>query len=743
MRLILKYIKPYSLLVVIAIILLFCQSMSDLTLPNLMSDIVDTGVMKNGVEDIAPSEISKEGYSFMKLFMSEEDGKIFDSAYKYEQTEGEGKSGYFELVETDEDKIGEVDSIFGRSAMVLVNYMKELSNQNPNVSEGQQEQAGSGAEAKDLDVSEIDLNGFYAMYDGILAQKQMGALDGFIKDSEKYDSMLPDQMGNAITRLFYEERGIDLEERQSDYIANTGLKMLAVTFLGIVAAIIVGFISAKIGAAVGQKMRRDVFAKVESFSNAEFDKFSTASLITRTTNDVQQVQMLITMGLRLMCYAPILGIGGVIMAVNKSSSLSWIIAVAVIVLLGLILIVISLALPKFKVVQKLVDKINLVSRENLSGMLVIRAFGNEKYEEDRFNDVNRELANTNQFIQRVMAFIMPAMMIVMNGVSLAIIWVGAHAISESSLQVGAMMAFIQYTMQIIMAFLMLAMMFIMIPRASVSLVRIKEVLDTELTIEEVDEKKAGHINSERVTVEFKNVFFKYANAEDDVLENITLIANPGETTAFIGSTGSGKSTIINLIPRFYDVTRGSIEFNGVNIKDIAQNELRENIGYVPQKGVLFTGTIESNIKYGKENAAEEEILKAIEVAQATDFVEGMEEKTATEIAQGGSNVSGGQKQRLSIARALVKNPPVYIFDDSFSALDFKTDASLRRALKQYTSNATVFIVAQRVSTIMDAEQIVVLDEGKIVGIGKHKELLVSCETYREIAESQLSKGELA
>lgn len=459
--------------------------------------------------------------------------------------------------------------------------------------------------------------------------------------------------------------------------------------------------------------------------------------------------MLIGMGVRMMCYAPIMGIGGIIFAVNKSVSLSWIIAVAVIILLGLIAIIFSIALPKFKSLQKLIDRLNLVSRENLGGMMVIRAFGNEGYEENRFEKANSELSKTNRFVQRTMAFMMPAMMLIMNCVTLVIVWSGSHAIADSTLQIGDMLAFMQYAMQIIMAFLMIAMMFIMVPRASVSAVRIREVLDTKLEINDKkntvslveDAKKNGTNVKGRVV--FRDVSFRYNNAESDVLENINFTAKPGETTAFIGSTGSGKSTLINLVPRFYDVTKGSIEIDGVDIRDLKQEELRDLIGYVPQKGVLFTGDIESNIRYGKDHAEISEIEKAIEVAQAKDFVDSTEEGLKTSIAQGGTNVSGGQKQRLSIARALVKKPPIYIFDDSFSALDFKTDSALRAALKKFTSDATVLIVAQRVSTIMTAEQIIVLDEGKVVGIGTHKELLANCKEYQEIAESQLSKEELA
>ncbi|MEG2633343.1 MAG: ABC transporter ATP-binding protein, partial [Oscillospiraceae bacterium] len=490
-------------------------------------------------------------------------------------------------------------------------------------------------------------------------------------------------------------------------------------------------------------MRHDVFSKVESFSNAEFDKFSTASLITRTTNDVNQIQMLAIMGLRMMMYAPIMGIGGAFMALNKSMSLSWIIALAVVVLIGFVAVMFSIAVPKFNILQKMIDKLNLVSRESLSGMMVIRAFGNERHEEQRFDAANDDLTKTNRFVHRAMSLMMPFMNLLMNVVMLLIVWVGAREISQSTLQIGDMMAFMQYAMQIIMSFLMIAMMFIMVPRAAVSAKRINEVLNTENEI--VDSNQPKHISKSNGgrTVEFKDVSFRYENAEDDVLTDINFIAKPGQTTALIGSTGSGKSTVINLIPRFYDVTQGSIELDGIDIREIPQKELRNEIGFIPQKGTLFSGTVKSNIMFGGDNISDNEINKAIEIAQASDFVSNLEEGIDSPIAQGGDNVSGGQKQRLAIARALAKNAPIYIFDDSFSALDFKTDAALRKELAKSTGGSTVIIVAQRVSTIMNADNIIVMNDGIIVGQGTHRELLANCDTYREIAESQLSKEELA
>ena len=491
---------------------------------------------------------------------------------------------------------------------------------------------------------------------------------------------------------------------------------------------------------MGRRLRHDLFAKVESFSNGEFDRFSTASLITRTTNDVQQIQMLITMGVRMICYAPIMGIGGIIFAVGKSVSLSWLIAAAVVVLIGLIAVALAVALPKFKSLQKLIDRLNLVSREGLSGMMVVRAFGNEGYEERRFDKANRDLMETTRFVQRVMSGMIPAMMFVMNLLSILIVWVGGHAIAESTLQIGDMMAFIQYAMQIISAFLMIAMMFIMVPRASVSAGRILEVLDAPLAIQ--DPEKPEALSNPKGLVEFKDVSFRYGGAEHNVLEHISFVAKPGETTAFIGATGSGKSTLVNLLPRFYDVTGGSITIDGVDVRSLSQHRLRELIGYAPQKGMLFSGTVAENLRYGKEDADEEELKAALSTAQALGFVERMDEGIQSPISQGGTNVSGGQRQRLSIARALTRKAPIYIFDDSFSALDFKTDAALRKALAKDTAQATVLLVAQRVSTIMHAQQIIVLDQGRMVGKGTHQELLKTCPEYREIAESQLQKEEL-
>jgi ATP-binding cassette subfamily B protein len=517
--------------------------------------------------------------------------------------------------------------------------------------------------------------------------------------------------------------------------------MLLIALIGGAATVSVSFISSKISAGVARNLRADVFTKISGFANAEFDKFSTASLITRSTNDITQVQMLLMFGIRIICYSPIMAVGGVVMALRKSASMSWIIAAACILLLGMIMITFAIAMPKFKMVQKLVDRLNLVARENLSGMMVIRAFGTQEHELNRFDEANTDVTKINLFINRVMATMMPLIMLVMNAVSIVIVWVGARQIADSNIQVGDMIAFMQYAMQIMMSFLMLSMMFIIAPRAAVSCQRIAEILDTETSIKDPENPK-GFDPAKKGVVEFRNVGFRYHGAESNALEDLSFTALPGQTTAIIGSTGSGKSTAANLILRFYDVTQGEILVSGASVRDVTQHDLRRVIGYVPQKGVLLTGTIESNLKYGSPDVSSEAIEQSVEAAQAMEFINEKPERFADPIAQGGSNISGGQKQRLSIARALVKNPDVFIFDDSFSALDFKTDAELRRAIKEHTAESAVIVIAQRVGTIMDADQILVLDKGKIVGRGTHGELLKTCPEYLEIASSQLTGEEL-
>ncbi|PZD95032.1 ABC transporter ATP-binding protein [Paenibacillus sambharensis] len=751
MKLIMRYLKPFALTLVISITFLFVQALCELQLPNLMSDMVNKGIQAGGVEQGAPEAISEQGMKLLQLYMNEQDAAAMSAGYNLvkagsaeaadaaEEYPSAREKDIYVRVDQSASAGERTDALYTKAVSALALSLQSMQGGQDAQNSGSSDLPGSSDSSQIA--PEIKMEELYPLLPLLGEMKAAGALDAHIAAADAEESLAGAQIAVTFTRAFYSELGVELGDLQSSYIIRKGIQMGAVTLLSVLAAIAVGWFAAKIGTTVAARMRRDVFEKVGQFSNAEYDKFSTASLITRTTNDIQQIQQLVMMSIRMIFYAPIIGIGGIILAVNSSLSMSWIIAVAVVSIIGLILTVFALALPKFKILQQLIDKLNLVSRENLSGMMVIRAFGNERFEEQRFERANDNLRLTNRFVQRIMAFMFPAMMLIMNLITLLIVWVGARSIAASELQIGSMIAFMQYAMIIIMSFLMISIVFIMVPRAFASAARIQEVLDTELTIRDSGQVKP--ISSGRGMIEFKDVSFRYHNAEEDVLKHISFTARPGETTAFIGTTGAGKSTLINLIPRFYDVTEGQITFDGTDIRELSQQELRSRIGYVPQKGILFSGDIASNVRYGRDSADEAEIREALEIAQATSFVDRMEDGMQTAISQGGTNVSGGQRQRLSIARALIKKAPVYIFDDSFSALDLKTDAALRKALKRYTSDAAVLIVAQRVSTIMNAEQIIVLDKGQIVGRGTHQELLDSCSEYREIAESQLSKEELA
>ncbi|GAB4506017.1 MAG: ABC transporter ATP-binding protein [Anaerolineales bacterium] len=740
-----RYLKPYVAFILLVIALLFVQANADLALPDYMSRIVNYGIQQGGVESAVPDAIRQSEMNKVVLFMTAEDKALVLSHYTLVDKESPDYERYLKQYPTlatepvyvlnriDKAQREALKPIMGK-ALVVVSGIEQII--------ADPSKAAAMGQTLGFDLSKLPPGVDLFALLGRLPQSQLAQMTAAIQErfAALGESMI-NQMAVRAVKAEYDALGVDTSKLQTNYILRTGGSMLLISLLSITCAIIVGFLASRTAAGLARDLRREVFRRVVSFGGAEFDKFSTASLITRSTNDVTQVQMVVMLMMRMVFYAPIIGVGGVIRAIDKSANMWWIIAVAVLVLLGLIMTVFSIALPKFKAIQKLVDRLNLVVRENLSGMLVIRAFNKQQVEEARFDDANRDLTRTSLFVNRVMVVMMPVMMLVMNGLSLTIIWVGSHQVAASTMQVGDMMAFLQYAMQIVFAFLMLTMMFIFLPRASVSGDRIADVLETQPSIRDPEQPKSFKEPFEG-TVEFCHVHFRYPNALEDVLHDISFVAKPGQTTAFIGSTGSGKSTIINLIPRFYDVTSGAIYVDGLDIREVRQSDLRDKIGYIPQRGILFSGTIESNLRYADEDASEEAIRQAVEIAQAEEFVFATPEGLATEIAQGGANVSGGQKQRLSIARALVKKPPIYIFDDSFSALDFKTDAALRRALKEITRDSTVLIVTQRVSTVMNADQIIVLDEGRIVGKGTHRELLETCEVYREIAQSQLGKEEL-
>ncbi len=726
MKHVLKILKKYSFYIILVFALLFMQANCDLTLPEYTSDIVNIGIQQNGIESPIPEVIREEEYNKLLLFMDSESQEKVNNSYTLISNDNKEYLSIYPLLEEENLYVLTNESEELRSIITLPMIMVYSTSQ----------------ESFDPTSFGMQIPDGMNIFDMLKAMDQESHNQFIDKLEENYSTdtvSLLEQTAIVYLKNEYSKIGIDVETMQLSYIATTGLKMLALALTSMVLTIASVFLTSRIAAFFSRDLRSKVVNKVMTYSNTEFESFSTASLITRSTNDIQQIQMLIVMLLRIVFFAPIMGIGA--LAKVSGNDMSWIIALAVVTIIGFVIILFSIAMPKFNKVQKLIDKVNLVSREILSGIPVIRAFGTEKHEEKRFDDANKNLMNVNLFVNRVMTIMMPSMMFIMNGVSVLIVWVGASKIDAGTLQVGTLIAFITYTMQIIMSFLMISMVSIMVPRAFVSLKRIGEVLDKDTSIKQID--KPLKFNEElKGVVEFKDVYFRYPDAEEDVLQNISFKAMPGTTTAFIGSTGSGKSTLINLIPRFFDVTGGKILIDGIDIRKANIEKLRDKIGYVPQKGMLFSGTIESNIAFGLDKFDYEKITKAAEISQSLEFIENKKDKFKSEISQGGTNVSGGQRQRLAIARAIATDPEIYIFDDSFSALDYKTDAKLRKELVKYTKNSTIFIVAQRISTVMQADQIVVLDKGHIVGIGRHKELLKSCEIYQEIAYSQLSKEEL-
>ena len=728
-----RYLKPFIVSILIVIGLLYVQAQTELALPDYMSKIITNGIQAGGFEDAVMDVCSKDTYDLMRVFMSEEDQKTLDEHYTLVESQN-----------IDEATLKKYPDAKGKDIYVLNDKADRTALNHIMVKPLLLATGIQTSEQAEQMLSQLPEGVTLAQAIEMMPKEQLAEMTDGI--DEKFDTLGESSMTIAASngvKMEYKTLGRDTDAVQNNYILKIGGMMLGIALLGSAAAITVGYFSSRIGAGVSRKLRQDVFNKVQHFSTTEFNKFSTASLITRTTNDIQQIQMVVVMCLRVIVYSPIIGFGALIKVLNSANSMAWIIGVVLVILFGVIITTFMIVLPKFTIVQKLVDKLNLVMRENLSGMLVIRAFGNEKHAEERFDEANKNTWKVNLFVNRVMNTVMPIMMLVMNCVSLAIVWFGAKQIDLGTLAIGDMMAFMQYSMQIIMSFVMISMIMIMIPRAAVAAKRVNEVLEMEPSIE--DPKEPKHFDeNKKGYVEFKNVSFSYPDAAEHVLSNISFTAKPGETTAFIGSTGSGKSTLIQLVPRFYDVTEGEVLIDGINVKDVTQHDLREKIGLVPQTGVLFSGTIGSNIRYGNPSATDEELDVISEIAQATEFIASKEEKYETPIAQGGTNVSGGQKQRLSIARAIAKNPEIYIFDDSFSALDFKTDAALRKALNELCqkTKSTVLLVGQRISSIMHADQIVVLDEGKIAGIGTHDELMKNCSVYQEIALSQLSKEEL-
>ena len=751
--------KPYLGGLLLAILLLFIQANADLALPDYMSRIVNVGIQQGGIEKAVPLVVSPDTFGQLLLFMSSDDADTVRSAYQLSDANddrvarltrpygGITADGVYVITEEGMARIDELEPPIARALIVVGGLAQATSN--PAAAAAMASQLGidlstmAGAMTGDTEeTAPIDPTNPAAAIAAMPESVRMQVVDAVSGRLEAMGQAAVTAAGAAQVKAEYLSLGMSESRIQSRYTLQTGGIMLLLTLLSAFSAVMVGYVSARIAAGLTRDLRLGVFERVQNFAGPEFDKFSTASLITRSTNDVMQIQMVTVMMIRMVFFAPIIGVGGVLRALNKNSDMWWVIAAAVGVMSILIVIVYKIAVPKFKLMQKLVDRLNLVSRESLSGMMVIRAFNMEHHEEDRFDKANTELTDTTLFVNRVMVVMMPIMMLIMNGLSLFIIWVGAHQIAESAMQVGDMMAFLQYTMQIVFAFIMLSMMFIMLPRAAVSADRIADVLETEPTIR--DPEQPAVIGGDfSPSVEFRNVSFRYPGGTENAICNVSFTAEPGKTTAFIGATGSGKSTVVNLIPRFYDVTEGEVLVGGTDVREVTQHDLRDQIGCVPQRATLFSGTIASNLRFADEDASDETLTDAVAIAQAQEFVESRAEGMEAEISQGGANVSGGQKQRIAIARALVKQAPIYLFDDSFSALDLKTDARLRRALKSRTTGSTVILVSQRVSTIMNADQIIVLDEGTVAGKGTHDELMASCDVYREIATSQLTEEELS
>lgn len=774
----LKFLKPYVGAVFAILCVLIVQAYCDLSLPTYTSDIVNVGIQQGGISETVPEEIGKEDFDKLLLFVASDRQDTVKDAYTASKKDYDYDGKVYTLkksVRDDSKKLDTLSGILGRPMLLVsgfesdsdmtkkmqdemksqmksqmqaqveaqVNEQIEAQTKGQNLPEAAKEQMKQQAvEQAQSQLPDVDSMSVFDIFENMEPGQRDEAVAQIEKNIVSMPETMVEQAATTYIKNAYSNIGINTDDKQNNYILLTGGKMLALAALGMMASILVGLLASRVGASVGRGIRGDVFKKVVGFSNGEFDKFSTASLITRSTNDIQQIQMLTVMILRMVLYAPIMAIGGIWKVFNTNADMSWIIGLAVGLILCVVVVLFVVVMPKFKTVQNLVDRLNLVSREILTGLPVIRAFSTEKYEEKRFDKANMDLTRVNLFVNRAMTFMMPTMMLIMNGVTVLIVWSGGHNVNDGTMQVGDMMAFIQYTMQIIMSFLMICMISVMLPRAAVSAVRVDEVLRSSTLIHDPeDAEDLPHDGKGEIT--FDHVSFRYPGAEEDVLHNLTFTAKPGQTTAIIGSTGSGKTTLVNLIPRFYDVTEGQVLIDGKDVRSITQHELRNQLGFVPQKGILFSGNIASNIMYGNPGGSEEEMREAARIAQATEFIDSKKKKYESAISQGGSNVSGGQKQRLSIARAIAKHPKVYIFDDSFSALDYRTDVKLRNALKEKTADSTVIIVAQRISTILHAEQIIVLDDGVIAGIGTHKELLKNCDAYYQMASSQLSEKELS